>query len=115
MDYPTAPPTVGKPNGIVISPPRSTTVKPLQNVANGIDDQTAHAPDGKRTTAPLPSVQHARPDYRQPHNHGKTYYCLKRFMGSFEQSGCCRFIIDPDNDKCLYQTFVGTCDRGGDE
>ena len=114
-DSPTAPPPTGTNSGAVTFPRRLPTAKPLLNAANGIDDQTALAPDGKRMTEPLPSATHARPDYRQAYNKGKAYYCLKRFMGSFEQSGCCRFILDSNHDKCLYQTFVGTCDRGGDD
>jgi len=114
-DYPIAPPTVGKRNGIVIFRLQSPTGKPLLNAASGIEDPTAPVPDGKPMTEPLPSAPHKRPDYREACNNNKIYRCRKSFMRAFEQSGCCRFIIDPDNDKCLYQTFTGTCDRGGDE
>jgi hypothetical protein len=114
--YHIAPPQTGKTNGVVTSPRQCHTEKPLQNAASGIAHVTERAPTGEPTTEQSSTVQpHKRPDYRQPHNRGKTYYCLKRFMGSFEQSGCCRFILDPNNHKCLYQTFTGTCDRGGDD
>jgi hypothetical protein len=85
--------------------PLNAATQPPKDVF-GIET-TAHAPDGKPTRRRMEK----RPDYRQQYKERPLYYCLRRFMGGYAQSGCQYFVIDPDHDKCLYQDYSGCCWR----
>lgn len=107
--YHIAPKAVGKINGHANSPPLSVITNNPRQDANGID-LMERAPHGKLTIVQDKSSK--RPDYRHQVNGKPEYYCLKRFMGGFNQQDCYCFMVDPDNDKCLFQTFQGECERG---
>lgn len=92
---------------VTIPHPLSAATQPPKDVS-GIET-TAHAPAGKPIKRHM--EKHLRPDYRQECQQTKRYRCLHAFMGSFNQSACWAFVIDPQCDKCLYQAFNGECKR----
>jgi hypothetical protein len=106
MGCPTARAQHGPTNTAVTTHRQSIVAIQPPKDASGIE-KTEHAPVGKPTRRRMEK----RPDYRQQYKERPLYYCLRRFMGGYAQSGCQYFVIDPDHDKCLYQDFSGCCWR----